>query len=66
MAVVHGMGLNHSKLPLRVEPLRPGEELAWAEFLAASENGTLFHDLQFLAYHPTGRFVTELRFVRKA
>ena len=65
MAIVHGMGLSHSKLPLRVAPLRPGEELAWAEFLAASENGTLFHDLQFLAYHPTGRFVFHHLIVRR-
>jgi hypothetical protein len=36
--------------------LAEGEEGKWAEFLAASPNGTLFHDLRFLAYHPPRRF----------
>ncbi len=30
----------------------------WQEFLATSNNGTLFHDLEFLAYHPSTRFET--------
>jgi hypothetical protein len=41
---------------ITVEPLAAGEEDQWAEFLAASGNGTLFHDLRFLAYHPPKRF----------
>src|SRR5271166_3234768 len=28
----------------------------WKSFLERSNNGTLFHDLDFLAYHPAGRF----------
>jgi len=28
----------------------------WQDFLAGSANGTLFHDLNFLSYHPPGRF----------
>jgi hypothetical protein len=41
---------------ITVEPLAAGEEDQWSEFLAASGNGTLFHDLRFLAYHPPGKF----------
>src|SRR5262249_24343657 len=32
------------------------DETAWNEFLAHSVNGTLFHDLHFLRYHPVDRF----------
>jgi len=28
----------------------------WNDFVASSRNGTLFHDLTFLDYHPEGRF----------
>jgi hypothetical protein len=38
-----------------VEPLG-ADEAAWNELLARSANGTLFHDLRFLRYHPAGRF----------
>ncbi len=41
---------------LTVHVLEPGEEAAWQDFLERSSNGTLFHDLGFLAYHPPGRF----------
>jgi hypothetical protein len=34
----------------------PDDAAAWRTFLSASANGTLFHDLDFLAYHPPGRF----------
>jgi hypothetical protein len=50
---------------LDVAPLGPGDEDEWARFLAASDNGTLFHDLGFLAYHPTGRFRFEHLMVRR-
>src|SRR5262249_37644243 len=33
-----------------------GDETAWNELLARSVNGTLFHDLHFLRYHPADRF----------
>jgi Acetyltransferase (GNAT) domain len=34
----------------------PEDRGAWKEFLRDSNNGTLFHDLDFLAYHPPGRY----------
>src|SRR5262249_41782415 len=38
---------------------------AWRDFLASSSNGTLFHSLDFLAYHSRGRFeVHHLMFER--
>jgi len=40
---------------ITVEPLGP-DEAAWNELLARSANGTLFHDLRFLRYHPVDRF----------
>jgi Acetyltransferase (GNAT) domain len=40
---------------VRVEPLG-ADEGAWNELLARSTNGTLFHDLRFLRYHPADRF----------
>lgn len=36
----------------------PADATVWADFLAASDNATLFHDLRFLAYHPPERFET--------
>jgi hypothetical protein len=39
-----------------VVPYEPRHRDQWAEFVKASDNGTLFHDLDFLAYHPAGRF----------
>src|ERR1700674_4816406 len=40
---------------ISVEPL--GADVSeWDQFLAHSVNGTLFHDLRFLRYHPTDRF----------
>ena len=41
---------------LHVRLLEPGLHAAWQAFLASSGNGTLFHDLDFLAYHPPNRF----------
>src|SRR6184192_2079915 len=40
---------------ITVAPLASDEEPAWGAFLSASSNGTLFHDLGFLRYHPEGR-----------
>jgi len=40
---------------ITVEPLN-GNEQIWEAFLAHSVNGTLFHDLRFLRYHPEGRY----------
>jgi hypothetical protein len=33
-----------------------GESEAWDEFVVESDNGTLFHQLRFLEYHPHDRF----------
>jgi hypothetical protein len=40
---------------IRAEPLGT-DETGWGKFLARCTNGTLFHDLGFLHYHPVGRF----------
>jgi hypothetical protein len=40
---------------ITVVPLQSNERL-WQEFLLQSANGTLFHDLEFLHYHPKDRF----------
>jgi Acetyltransferase (GNAT) domain len=32
------------------------DERLWQDFLSRSANGTIFHDLDFLRYHPRGRF----------
>jgi hypothetical protein len=52
--------------PVTVE--RYGPELAaeWDAFLEASNNGTLFHDLRFLAYHAPERFDTHHLVFRQA
>jgi hypothetical protein len=42
--------------PIDVVPYEPEHRNPWRAFVAASDNGTLFHDLEFLAYHPAGRF----------
>lgn len=42
--------------PISVQALAPGERDQWQALVAASPNATLFHDLDFLAYHPPGRF----------
>jgi hypothetical protein len=42
--------------PITVVPFEPSRANEWTKFLHSSDNGTLFHDLDFLAYHPEGRF----------
>jgi hypothetical protein len=44
-----------AKSAIAVVPLGE-DERPWQEFLSRSANGTLFHDLEFLRYHPEGRF----------
>jgi hypothetical protein len=44
---------------IEVEPAGPNDREAWEAVVARASNGTLFHDLDFLDYHPPGRF--ELR-----
>lgn len=43
---------------ITVSQYQPSQAAEWRAFLAASSNGTLFHDLDFLAYHPPERFNT--------
>ncbi|MBV9202733.1 MAG: GNAT family N-acetyltransferase [Alphaproteobacteria bacterium] len=38
-----------------IRPYSPQDAVAWKALLAESNNATLFHDLDFLAYHPPGR-----------
>jgi hypothetical protein len=44
-----------SQNPITVVPLGSKDQL-WRDFLSRSANGTLFHDLEFLRYHPRDRF----------
>lgn len=39
-----------------VEEYRPEYRQEWEEFVARSNNGTMFHRLQFLDYHAPGKF----------
>jgi hypothetical protein len=39
-----------------IRPYRPEDATKWKAFLRDSNNGTLFHDLDFLAYHPPGKY----------
>src|SRR5215470_15396430 len=40
----------------KIRPYCRGDAAAWKAFLAGSNNGTLFHDLDFLDYHPPGKY----------
>jgi hypothetical protein len=39
-----------------IRPYRPEDAGPWKAFLLDSNNGTLFHDLDFLAYHRLGKY----------
>ena len=39
-----------------IRPYRQTDAAAWRAFLHASNNATLFHDLDFLGYHPPGKY----------
>jgi hypothetical protein len=41
---------------IRVQPCHSSQAAEWKAFLTRSNNGVLFHDLDFLAYHPPDRF----------
>jgi Acetyltransferase (GNAT) domain len=41
---------------LQVTTFEPSDVEEWEEYVGRSSNGTLFHSLRFLAYHPPGRF----------
>jgi hypothetical protein len=40
-----------------IRPYRCEDAISWKALLATSNNATLFHDLDFLAYHPPGKFI---------
>ena len=40
-----------------IRPYGPDDAPAWKALLGDSHNATLFHDLDFLAYHPPGKHV---------
>jgi hypothetical protein len=44
------------KHPVSVERYDAADHPFWDDFVAASNNGTLFHERKFLNYHPEGRF----------
>lgn len=50
------MVLSVKEEPVVISALDDASRQEWRDFLAASDNGCLFHDLDFLAYHPAGRF----------
>jgi hypothetical protein len=39
-----------------IRPYCPDDAAAWKGLLAGSNTGTLYHDLDFLAYHPPGKY----------
>jgi hypothetical protein len=39
-----------------IRAYRPEDAIGWKALLATSKNATLFHDLDFLAYHPPGKY----------
>ncbi len=41
---------------LVIRSLSDSDRPLWKRFIYESQNGTLFHDLDFLAYHPASRF----------
>ncbi|UCE18758.1 MAG: GNAT family N-acetyltransferase [Gemmatimonadota bacterium] len=41
---------------ISVKPYSWSDKIAWDRFVMKSNNGTLFHRLQFLDYHPRSRF----------
>jgi len=43
---------------ITIERFESDKASEWKSFLGSSNNGTLFHDLDFLSYHPEGRFDT--------
>jgi len=43
-------------LSIHIEEFSPGETEAWDRFVDKSNNGTIFHKLRFLDYHPENRF----------
>lgn len=53
------------KVPLEVSRATERDEEAWARFVRDANDGTLHHELPFLAYHPPERFRFEHLIVRQ-
>jgi len=66
MFVAEAPGARPRTEALAVERYTPLHAAEWAQFLDASDNGTLFHDLRFLDYHPPGKFDTHHLLFRAA
>jgi len=41
---------------LKIIPYEPNHRETWENFVATSNNGTLYHTQKFLGYHPPKRF----------
>ena len=53
-------------MSVRIEKYTEDKKQIWNFFVKNSNNGTLFHDLDFLSYHPEDRFNEHhLMFYRK-
>lgn len=52
--------------PLSIRPFGAADKSDWDAFLAVADNGTLYHDLRFLAYHPDDRYAYHHLVVRRA
>jgi|SRR5579863_1923 len=51
---------------ISVQPYESSQAWEWKAFLRRSDNGTLFHDLDFLSYHSPGKFeACHLRFLQR-
>jgi len=48
--------VSQAENPITISALEKGGEAEWAAFLETADRVTLFHDLQFLGYHPQDRF----------
>ncbi len=44
------------KTGMEIHKLTERDHKNWEEFVARANNGTIFHRLEFLGYHPAGRF----------
>lgn len=57
--------MNAGETPIEVRPHEAGERETWQDFLGRSDNGCLYHDLDFLDYHEPGRFPFEHLLLRQ-
>jgi len=57
--------VNSRSAEISIDRLRFGDEAQWQQLVATSPNATLFHDLEFLRYHPADRFRFQHLMVRR-